>query len=834
MKKFLILFFCLSPFFSPSVSMADAPFFSDDFSNPIKTNSQWENQLGNWFSWGPLVSNWTIESGSYKTVINQAYRASVTLGGNIDWDNYKIFADVKSGDGVDQSILFRVKDSGNFYGLDIRAKWNDQGIESLGNVLLFKWVNGDQSILVHYPYDIHNNEWYKIKIAVNGNTISILVRDKNEHLTPISFDYNDADLDKGKIGLQSWSGQFLAMYPSAQVVKYFDNILVLGMSSPDPIPSPTLLPPVVILPGLGASWNPAVLTGGGAPQSEWKIPWFVKHYEGLSDTLVNAGYTKGQNLFMFAYDWRKPIDQTADVLKNYLENVVEPLNPGLKTDLVGHSLGGLVARAYSQKYGISNVDKVVSVGSPHSGAIQSYLAWSGGEIKPDKLWQYFAFELLLQANKTGFQTDADVFRAKVPSIHDIMPTFNYLKKNTSPYPIIPLSSMNSFNKNFWLEDLNESVNSSFFDVFTAIEGNKGNTPEWYRVIKPNWWEKILDLWQDGKPTKTEFGVGDLAVLAKSGRINPDPFEQIDNANHTELITTEQGIQRIMDILGLTPSSIVTYPEFDFTPAILFASPSKIKLHITSPNGTFDSDIEKFVLLSNAPSGDYSVELIGDSDEIYSLFVGQETNSETYWNNYVGNLSGTGSEIYRFSLDTNNPNPNPLSDLTGVENLKAARSKLNTLPNLASKKKAIDQLDKIISLVVQGKKIQAIASFNLLIEKVFTYRKGATLITERNISFEALMDIQRSYVILTNLVKIPGLKEQAKVLIKAADSVYKATNKTLEELSRFNKISKTATASFANAENILNEAKLSLDKKDFNRSIILSQISIFLTKEAFGE
>lgn len=136
--------------------------------------------------------------------------------------------------------------------------------------------------------------------------------------------------------------------------------------------------------------------------------------------------------------------------------------------------------------------------------------------------------------------------------------------------------------------------------------------------------------------------------------------------------------------------------------------------------------------------------------------------------------------------------------------------------------------------MQGKKIQAIASFNLLIEKVFTYRKGATLITERNISFEALMDIQRSYVILANLVKTPGLKELAGAFFKTADSVYKASYKGLEELSRLNKTPKSSASSFANAENILNEAKLSLDKKDFNRTIILSQISIFLTKEAFGE
>jgi pimeloyl-ACP methyl ester carboxylesterase len=582
---------------------------------------------------------------------------------------------------------------------------------------------------------------------------------------------------------------------------------------------------------LGASWNKAILTGGEAPQSEWKIPDFVKIYDGLTDTLVNAGYVKGQNLFTFAYDWRKPINQIADGLKDYLNTVVEPLNPGQKIDLVGHSLGGLVARGYGQKFGLDKIKQVVSLGSPHSGAIQPYSAWAGGEFTSDKLWQYLAFELLIQANKSGFQTDADVFRKQAPVIRDLLPTFNYLKKDSLGNPTVPLANMNPNNRNFWLEGLNGSLSTSFFDVFTAIIGDKGNTPEWYKVREQNWYEKILGLWQDGKPVTTEFAPGDLTVLTKSGKINPDPFKQVTNTDHTGLITTTSGIEKVLEVLGF-PSSvpIVTYPEFNFAPGLIFQLLSPARLHITGPSGIFDSDSDNMVLIPNSMPGDYLVDVIGEGDGIYTLLVGQKSSNTTFWNKYMGRVIPGSTESYHFRFDNDNPSPYPLFDQTGMKYLKEARAKILTLPPNPTCGSTVDQINRIIDFIGKSKKAAAFSSCNSLLEKIFDCRKNYSGVSERNILFNAVMDLQEAYVILGNSLRQPD-KKGTIAFHSAAKAKMKLANKGLKLLANLNQVSKMQAASFMKAEEVLEMAQAALNQNDYHRVFILSQISIFLTKEA---
>lgn len=832
MKKLLIslIFSLIFYLLNPLSILAVSPLFTDDFSDLAKTNTQWEAQSGNWSSWGLLMSNWNVESESYKTTINSAYRASVTLAGDLNWNNYKIFADVKSGDGVDQSLLFRVQNSGTFYGLDIRAKWADQGIETLGNILLYKWVNGNQSVLAHYPYDIHNNEWYKLKIAIDGPNINVIVQDKNENLTPFSFSFVDSEINSGKIGLQSWSGQFIQMYPSSTVEKYFDNIIVLGLLDPDPVQFPIPLYPIIILPGLGASWNKCVLTGCEAPQGEWGVPSFARHYDGLEDTIVNAGYTKGKNVFVFAYDWRKPLDQIADSLKTYVETVVEPQNPGLPINFVGHSLGGLVARSYSQKYGNEKVNKIVSVGSPHNGAIQSYLAWAGGEIHEDQPWMQIAFQLLLQANKTGFQTDADVFRDKILSIRDILPTFDYLQNNTTPFSTIPLSSMRQENSNPYLTDLNLAINSDFLDIFTAIYGEKGNTPNIYRVSKPSWLEKTLNLWQDGKPVSTQYSSGDLAVLSSSGKIESGNSEIVTNANHTELVTTERGIQKIMDVLGLSPSSIVTYPDFDFSRGLLFFSPMSTQLEINGPSGNFSDDNSGIITIPSPLQGEYLVKLTGSQNNPYSFFYGQKNLDSVLWNNFQGTLTSGQTTQYRFTYNPNSPNFHPISNSTALNYLRSAKAKLQNLPN-PSKSKIINHISSMISLLEKDKKMQVQPMFVLLLEKIFDYRKENPSELSSSITNDSFIDIHEAYVLFSNT--IPLFKQQilATTLYDGSRLAFNGSSRLLEALATKNKITKKQAFILFLSEEYLNKAKMALKNKEYPRSVIYSQTSLFLSKEA---
>jgi triacylglycerol esterase/lipase EstA (alpha/beta hydrolase family) len=56
--------------------------------------------------------------------------------------------------------------------------------------------------------------------------------------------------------------------------------------------------------------------------------------------------------------------------------------------LVGHSLGGLVARAYLRRYGSARVSRLVTVGTPHHGSLFAWLfpGWCLAQMRPGNAW----------------------------------------------------------------------------------------------------------------------------------------------------------------------------------------------------------------------------------------------------------------------------------------------------------------------------------------------------------------------------------------------------------------------------------------------------------------
>ena len=135
------------------------------------------------------------------------------------------------------------------------------------------------------------------------------------------------------------------------------------------------------------------------------IKFDLENYSRIIDLLQAIGYIPEKTLlpdgshystlFVYFYDWRKSIDENAAGLarfieekKAYLEKQFQSCskhrNKEVRFDLLGHSMGGLVARYYieygTQKlgcnreplpvrnwYGAKNVRKLVMAGSPNAG-----------------------------------------------------------------------------------------------------------------------------------------------------------------------------------------------------------------------------------------------------------------------------------------------------------------------------------------------------------------------------------------------------------------------------------------------------------------------------------
>lgn len=74
----------------------------------------------------------------------------------------------------------------------------------------------------------------------------------------------------------------------------------------------------------------------------------------------------------------EPVLRDIDELTGHVEHRIRELqqaSDAAQVILVGHSMGGLVARAYLRRWGAGRVARVITLGSPHYGSRLAALAW---------------------------------------------------------------------------------------------------------------------------------------------------------------------------------------------------------------------------------------------------------------------------------------------------------------------------------------------------------------------------------------------------------------------------------------------------------------------------
>lgn len=353
---------------------------------------------------------------------------------------------------------------------------------------------------------------------------------------------------------------------------------------------------VIVLPGFGGSWDLSAIMGGTAGNN-WKVPPQITVYNGLLDALKSKGYTENTDLFLFPYDWRKPIDSLADDLRSFImdNNLADS-----QVDLVGHSMGGLITRAYAQKYGTDKIDKIVTAGTPHFGLIDAYGLWEGTTFWGDIWWEKALLSLSTELNHRPGERKVDTLRRIAPSVRDLLPTTNYIYLNNLLRPWQGLRQ-----PNLYLGGLN--VNSTQIDtILTPLWTGDEQTRNTINAVKRSHFDSLMGLWEDGKPNEKNpfrFSLGDGTVTGISA-IGPFTSKAIQgNGNHIAVISTDQNIQKILGVLGVSTDNIsgsyVDYPSSVFIATI--ASPGRLevcdmRLNICDTNlGLYYPDQKLFML-----------------------------------------------------------------------------------------------------------------------------------------------------------------------------------------------------------------------------------------------
>lgn len=719
---------------------------------------------------------WNVQNDEYGIFLNPGLSNTVPDDSlwNFNWTNISYEVDLRGEKGVDKNILVKFKDTSNF--IELHA--NDRGIflekaSSSGGagILAFSTRLLTNHIAYHFRFEVKNNS--NIKVYLDGS----LLFDVNE-TSPVFTNW--------KIGLRAGTGGT----PIVEV--WFDNVVVSELEA-----EPTLTP-LILLPGLGASWNTEGMIGGKTdiPPKQWQMTPFVKCYDGLIKSLENTGYKQGENFFVYNYDWRRPLDQAADQLKGFIDQNLSP--PGTKIDLVGHSLGGLVARAYAQKYGTGKIDQLITLGSPHSGVLQPYLAWEGGQIGERETWQSVGLQLLLQINKTNFQTNVQIIREMVPSLKDILPIFNFLKKDSTE---VDWQAQNQ--KNDYLNSLKTNV-SQIFDQLLAIFGTSGDTPRWYQVENRNTIERLLGQWEDGKPTATKDENGDQTVLGASAQTSPDPAQSI-SLNHRDLVEQKQGIEKAFEALGLSTQAITEEPVFNRQKALIFllASPAKLKV-IDPEGGEFFSDEDGFVIINEPKQGNYRAEITplnGGGD--YRLYLGQLMKDEDLWSQIKEKVGPGETDVFQFEINSQSPLANPLIDTDGLYYLRLAKSRLTPL-NLSSQ--TMNYLNSTISLAENHQYSQSKSQVERLINYLFTERKKATGVQTQEGIYLAVLDLVQAYIRLCQAGSLPFNQRMELKELRLTEQLLTIYRRGIEVLDGQGKATSNQASSFTKAEENLAKAQ----------------------------
>ncbi len=146
-------------------------------------------------------------------------------------------------------------------------------------------------------------------------------------------------------------------------------------------------------------------------------------YADLVDLLEDAGFRRGRrrptpDYHIFSYDWRRDLVESARELHALLETLAEARgDPHAHFNLIGHSMGGLVARYYL-RYGTAEPSEDAPVTWAGARRIQNLVLVAvpnGGSIH--------SFEAVLNGNRVGFSytTLAAHVIARMPAIYQLLP-----------------------------------------------------------------------------------------------------------------------------------------------------------------------------------------------------------------------------------------------------------------------------------------------------------------------------------------------------------------------------------------------------------------------------
>lgn len=304
--------------------------------------------------------------------------------------------------------------------------------------------------------------------------------------------------------------------------------------------------PIVVVPGLFGSMSDVIVPGTG----NWHFGLAGVVYKPFIKMLENMGYKQGIDLFVAYYDWRQPIETIAN---DYLTPIIQEAKRKTgqsKVNLLSHSMGGLVSRAYAQSNAYKNdVDQLIQMCTPNAGSPPNFSYWTGGMMPNQHNTSFNLVHLYMKVylwllEEMHSNNPIQAIHTDFPSLGDIVPARDYgdylmVNSHTDTMQLKSYKRMKTHNK--FLDYLNErsyTLRERGIEV-TTIAGIGEPTVELLEVTPHTQGEK----WVDGKVTGsviTNTGDGN-ATLKSVLSLKGDHY--ILYGSHNEVLLRSESILR---------------------------------------------------------------------------------------------------------------------------------------------------------------------------------------------------------------------------------------------------------------------------------------------------
>ncbi len=308
--------------------------------------------------------------------------------------------------------------------------------------------------------------------------------------------------------------------------------------------------PIIFLPGIGGSMSFQMLNKNF--HDYWFLnPMGTASYRSFVKNLILTGYEHEKNFFWGFYDWRMSNSKSAESYLKKLIKEVKMKNEHFEVNLVAHSMGGLMARSYIQSdfFG-DDVDRFVTLGTPHLGSSDIYSIWEGEEFPEDNemIEIYLWFLKALDPEKDY----SSIVRKEFPSIGEMLPIYDNLK-NAQSNQVINYFSQNQTNQ--FLEHLRENKFLAIERTTLDLMAGVGEPTLEFSVVDLD--KKSEKNWRDGKPNPLppikDTVKGDDRVIEKSALAeNELGGTSTLSSSHSDL--PEKAMEKVFSQMKIQPKN----------------------------------------------------------------------------------------------------------------------------------------------------------------------------------------------------------------------------------------------------------------------------------------